>query len=338
MSGSTPADGIDGPRALPLVSRRGALGIAYAAGLAALTGCGLRLDLPQPPPPVPTRRLVPDERLLVSLVRKLEALVDHADAVIAVRRGGKPVTTVRAVLAKQATVLRGRLTNDGVPTSVIDATPSVAATSASPTSSSGSASGSSPTASGDAVATPTPTVPALATALAGVTPAEWAGLASASAANRPLALSAQSARMAGGLLLGATAPFSPTPSSVRTTLVEHTAPLVYGFEVVAAQSIEGARKRALRALDEALELQRALGGSTDPAPGGWALPFAVTTPKEASRLAEHLFATSIGATTTLASAAKDAPSAEDIARWSARVQAIAARWGVPLTAFPGTES
>jgi hypothetical protein len=238
-------------------------------------------------------------------------------------------------LSKQVTVLRGRLTNDGVPTSVIDAAPSAAAKAAPSTTGRVPTSSSSPTTSGGA---PAPTVPALAAALVGVTPAEWAGLASASAANRPLALSAQSARMAGGLLLGATAPFAPTPSPVRPTLVEHTAPLVYGFEVAAAQSAGTARTRAMRALDEALELQRALGGGAAPAPGGWALPFPVTTPKEASRLAEHLFATSIGATTTLATASKDAPSAEDTARWSARVQAIAARWGVPLTAFPGTES
>ena len=42
-----------------------------AAILAAVTGCGLRVDLPQPPPPVPTRRRAPDEALVIGVVRTL---------------------------------------------------------------------------------------------------------------------------------------------------------------------------------------------------------------------------------------------------------------------------
>jgi hypothetical protein len=311
---------MDAPGVLHQVSRRATLGMAYAAGLAALTGCGLRLDLPPPPPPIPTRRLVPDEKLLIGLVRDLDALAAEAAAVAETGRATRSVATVRGLLTRQTKVLVGRLTNDGVPTSVIRT--------GAPT---GSPSTTTPPA-----AQSEPTVAALAKGLASIDAGAWTGLAAATTANRPIALSVQSVRFAGSLLLGGTVPFSPTAGALRPSLVQHTAPLVYGFEVVAAQSEDGARARAQQALAEAHELQRALGGSADPAPGGWALPFPVTTNKEATRLATHLLRTSIAATTTLAAASKEARSLEDLARWSGRVQVLAARWGLPLTAFPGT--
>lgn len=322
MSGSTPGDGIDTPGMLHQVSRRAALGMAYAAGLATLTGCGLRLDLPPPPPPIPTRRLVPDEKLLIGLVHELEALAAAAAAVTEPGRAARSVATVRGLLTRQATVLVGRLTNDGVPSSVIhpDASAGTPGTTTTP------------------AARSEPTVAALAKDLAAVDAAAWTGLASATTANRPIVLSVQSVRFAGSLLLGGTVSFAPSAGALRPTLVQHTAPLVYGFEVVAAQSAGSARTRALQALTGAVELQRALGGSADPAPGGWALPFPVTTTKDANRLATHLLSTSIAATTTLAAASKDARSLEDLARWSGRVQVLAARWGLPLKAFPGTGS
>lgn len=319
MSGSTPGDPTDVPGALHRVSRRAALGLGYAAGLAALTGCGLRLALPQPPPPVPTRRLVPDEKLLIALVHELEGLAGEAQGVTGAGRAARTVASVRELLAEQVKVVTGRLTNGGVPTSVIHA---------------GTA-GSTGTPAATTAAT---TVAALAKDLAAIDAADWTGLASATAANRPLVVSVQSVRFAGSLLLGGAVPFAAAASPARASLVEHTEPLVYGFEVVAAQLKDDARAKALGSLEEATELQRALGGSTAAAPGGWALPFPVTTAKEANRLATHLLETSIAATTTLAAASRDARSLEDVARWSGRVQVIAQHWGLPLTAFPGTSS
>lgn len=323
MSGSTPGDPIDAPGALHRVSRRTALGLGYAAGLAALTGCGLRLDLPQPPPPVPTRRLVPDEKLLIALVHELGRLADEAKELRGAGRAPRTVASLGELLAEQVKVVTGRLTNDGVPTSVIRA---------------GTSTGSAGSTGAPAATAAAPTVAALAKDLSAIDAPNWTGVASATAANRPLVVSVQSVRFAGSLLLGGAVSFAAATSAVRPSLVEHTEPLVYGFEVVAAQLKEEARAKALRVLDGATELQRALGGSTTAAPGGWALPFPVTTAKEASRLATHLLETSIAATTTLAAASRDARSVEDVARWSGRVQAMAQEWGLPLTAFPGTTS
>lgn len=323
MSGSTPGDPTDVPGALHRVSRRAALGLGYAAGLAALTGCGLRLALPQPPPPVPTRRLVPDEKLLIALVHELEGLAGEAQGVTGAGRAARTVASVRELLAEQVKVVTGRLTNGGVPTSVIHA---------------GTSTGTVRSTATRAATTAATTVAALAKDLAAIDAADWTGLASATAANRPLVLSVQSVRFAGSLLLGGAVPFAAAASPARASLVEHTEPLVYGFEVVAAQLKDDARAKALGSLEEATELQRALGGSTAAAPGGWALPFPVTTAKEANRLATHLLETSIAATTTLAADSRDARSLEDVARWSGRVQVIAQHWGLPLTAFPGTSS
>jgi len=91
-----------------------------AAVLAVLVERGLRLDLPQPPPPVPTRRKAPDEALLLSVVGDLAVLVGDADALVSAGADGT-VKRVRAVLREQQRVLTGRLTNAGVPSSVIDA-------------------------------------------------------------------------------------------------------------------------------------------------------------------------------------------------------------------------
>jgi hypothetical protein len=171
--------------------------------------------------------------------------------------------------------------------------------------------------------------------LAGLEIAEWTATAAATPTNQDLVLSIRSVRLAGADLLGAEVAFDAKPTPARPLLVERTAPLVYGFEVVAAQSSGNARTRALTALGEATDLLTALGGTSTTAPGGWALPFPVTTGKEATRLAQHLLGTAIAATTTVADATADALSLEDAGRWSARVQAMGARWGLPLSAFPG---
>jgi hypothetical protein len=174
--------------------------------------------------------------------------------------------------------------------------------------------------------------------LADLETADWTATAAATPPNQDLVLSIRSVRLSGADLLGSAPTFDAKPSPARPLLVERSAPLVYGFEVVAAQSAGGARTRALTALGEATDLLTALGGTSTTAPGGWALPFPVTTPQEATRLAQHLLGTAIAATTTLADTAPDARSLEETGRWSARVQAMGARWGLPLTAFPGMDA
>lgn len=336
MTGSARGAGSDVPVAQPHPTRRAVLGLTYAAGLAALGGCGLRLDLPEPPPPIPTRRLVPDEGLLVDLVRELEDLAAQASVVTQPGGSARTVTTLAGLFAEQGRVVTGRLTNDGVPTEVIHPTPAVspsAMASGAPTAPTPSAAAPTTPAAKQA---PSPvTLAAYAKRLAGVDTSDWTVAAAATPTNRDLVVSVHSVRLAGAALLGTDLSFGAKASPTRPLLVERTAPLVYGFEVVAAQSSGSARTRALTALDEAVDLLHALGGTSPTAPGGWALPFPVTTAKEATRLAEHLLGTAIASLPTVAEAASDAASLAEVGRWSARVQAMGARWGLPLTPFPG---
>jgi hypothetical protein len=114
--------------------------------------------------------------------------------------------------------------------------------------------------------------------------------------------------------------------------------LVYGFEVVAAQSVGAARKTALATLDS-LRLLLAEVGPDLPGPalpGGWQLPYAVTTPEAAARLAHDLLVRAIDATTTVLPVSAPAAGLAELAAWSARVQALGPAHGIPLMAFPGT--
>ena len=303
----------------------------YAAGLALLSGCGVRLDLPQPPPPVPTRRKVPDEDLLIRFVRDLREIVVTEQTVVAVGRGGPSLPTLLALHEEQVKVLVGRLTNDGVPTAEIDA-PDVTAAHPSPTAavpSPSPAPGSGPASPGRATV-----VTALIDRLAQRSASDWADLAGATGPTRGLLFPATAARLAGAVLLGRALPFPPTPSAARPAIVERTAPLVYGFEIAAAQADAAGRKRALLALEALQSLSRELG--EEPSASAWSLPFPVTTPAAATRLGTHLLRTAIdGAADTLGTA-PTAQSLQDAATWSARIQVLGPSWSVPLTAFPGT--
>jgi hypothetical protein len=318
--------------------------------LTAVAGCGLRLDLPQPPPPVPTRKPAPDERFILAVIKDLRSLV-RAGATLEPR--GEARSVVRETLAaqrRQIAVLTGRLTNAGVPTAEI-----AAATAPNPV--------TAPTSSGAAESTATPSVrpgatagspsaqagsPAdvatvrsvadLASVLATITPDRWAALAATTAGTRDLVLAAWSSRLASAVLLGAGVDPTTTPSAARPRIIDQTSPLVYGFEVAAAQSTGARRTRALATLDALRRLDLAVAGSTTSTPGGWALPFPVTTPAEAQRLATHLLGTAVDATVDVAGPTPDGPALDDTARWSGRVQALATDWGMPVAAFPGTST
>ncbi|WP_076263168.1 DUF4439 domain-containing protein [Intrasporangium flavum] len=283
-----------------------------AAVLAVLVDRGLRLDLPQPPPPVPTRRKAPDEDLLLSVVADLSVLVTAADDLVSAGAGGT-VRRVRTVLREQRRVLTGRLTNAGVPSSVIAAAEKKAA----------------------AAAPPVRTRADLAARLADVPRTRWAQVAEATADTRSLLLAALSAQIAGSALLGADVAVPDPASPSRPTIVARTQPLVYAFEVVAAQAGAEDRGRAADTLAGLTRLEIATSGTSPTMPSGWALPFPVTTPADASRLAHEVLADSVDATVEVAGTAPNAASVEDAARWAARIQALAVDWDVPLTAFPG---
>lgn len=303
------------------VPRRAVLtGVVASLGL--LAGCGVRLDLPQPPPPVPTREKVADEDLLVGFVRDVRVLVAQAQALPAAEAAHAGVRDAVRVLREQDVVLTGRLTNAGVPTAVINTAPVSGPT-------------ASTTAAPDAATGPG----RLGAVLAELPTGRWESLAGSHTDTRLILLSATSARLAAAVRLGAAvAPRGQSPQAVHAALLERTAPLVYGFEVVAAQSTGAARTAALTTLDALHALLDDVGPGLPgrALPGGWQLPYAVTTPQAAARLARDLLRRAIGATPQLVALARSATGLENVAAWSARVQALGPAHGIPLTAFPGT--
>ncbi|CAN7319676.1 hypothetical protein LJR027_001601 [Terrabacter sp. LjRoot27] len=323
--GSRVMDGLGRPPRRLLVLGGG------AAALALLVDRGLRLDVPPPPPPVPTRRPAPDEALLLSAVADLERVVAAETSVLEGDEGGALVRRLRTVNREQLRVLRGRLTNAGVPTTVIDA-----AVAAGPVPSSQAGSTGTPSPSGAAATSPPPvrTRRALAALLDSLGPDDWSALTTATADTRELLAAAYGQRLAGAVLLGRDVAVSP-PSPVRPAVVSRTSPLVYAFEVVAAQSSGDQRARAEDTLAALLRLDIAVSGVSSTTPAGWALPFPVTTPDAAGRLATQTLSSAVDSGTEVAGPSPSAASLEDVARWSANIQALAVDWDVPLTAFPG---
>lgn len=330
MSGDTRTRGsrVREPRATP--PRRVLLIGGAAAALAILTDRGLRLDLPQPPPPVPTRRAAPDEALLVAVVRDLD------DLLRAWPRASKPAALAKArdVLTEQRRVLEGRLTNDGVPTEEITARPTGAPAAPAPTT-------QAPTGSATSAPTPTPSpttrlsVADLASRLVAVPTEHLLATTDAAAGTRELLTAAYGSLYTCAGLLGANVPPSTATTAVRGDLAERTSPLVYAFEVVAAQSSGSQRRRALAALDRLRALERLVGRAAGTS--GWSLPFPVTDQSSARRLADSVLSRALGAVGELLGAAPTAESLDNVARWLAAIQLAAVAWGRDPVAFPGME-
>ncbi|EWT00350.1 hypothetical protein N865_16155 [Intrasporangium oryzae NRRL B-24470] len=325
--------------ALGQTPRRVVLTGLGAAALAVLVDRGLRLDLPQPTPPVPTRRLATDERILLPVIAELRELVaaDHAVA------AGRPKTSVPArlerVQAEQLHVLTGRLTNQGVPTEVIDAaTPRPATPSSGRTGASATASTPSSTKPAPSSSPPPRTTGELARRLDTLTTADWRAAALATPPTRGLLSAAYGVRLAGVLLLGREVPLDATASLARPAMAAATLPLVYAFEVVAAQSTGGQRTAATTTLESLRTLARAVSGPGTADPGGWALPYPVTSPADARRLATDVLRTAVASHVDVAGPRPSAGTLEDVVRWSAHIQALATEWRVPLTPFPGAEA
>lgn len=314
-----------------------------AAALALLVDRGLRLDLPQPPPPVPTRRPAPDESILLPAVADLREVVDATSSLVAARPNDALAARLEKLFAEQLRVLTGRLTNAGVPSEVIDAaTPRPAAPATATTTGSPATTGTpSPTSSATGRPPTSPRPPRtraeLARRLDRITAADWAAAAGATTRTRELLSAAYGMRLASARLLGREVPLADTATPARPAMAAQTLPLVYAFEVVAAQSADSVRERALGTLDDLHVLAREVSGPDTADPGGWALPHPVTTPAEARRLATEVMRSAVASQVDVAGAKPTATVLEDVARWSAAVQSLATDWSVPLTAFPGTE-
>ena len=334
----------------PCPSRRGVLTLGLGAAAAmSLAACGIRLEDDAPRIPlIPTRQPIPGESFLLALWQHSDDLAVRASSV------GGPATGVPARLAalhrRQVTVLEAELGRLGIPRKVLDtaaATPSTAAT--------GTATGAA-TATGTGTPSGRPTGSAtIAPSVKGpeglaadeasdLGPTAVASLATVPSAAVPLVGSVLAQRAAAATLLGGPATW-PEPNwsapSLAASYLASTRAAVYGFEVVAAQSPNGAQHTlalaTLATLESRAQDQESLAGASAGPPAlGYPLPFAVTTAAAARRLAVRLL------TELRASIARDMGSTGGdvgplgaLVQWLADTEVLASQWGVKLSAFPG---
>jgi len=314
---------------MPCVWSRRSLLVALAAGsVAALSGCRVQLDAGAPHIPlVPTRVPMQDEKTLLAVLGGSTALESLAKAV-----GGAPTSItgrLNAVHATQVGVITRLLRDGGVPQSLIGAS-----------------------------ATPGPTAPATGAVVSSavVSPAVLSAaesdstrdvsLAGFSNAHVALIGSMLAQRIAAVTLLGGTAarivPFGLRGAEV-VRMLEAARAAVYGFEIVAAQIDGGGRALAMSTLaslrNRAAELETLVGSSAAPPPLGYELPFPVTDPPGARRLALHLLeALLTRQAAALEPATGDTAALATLVPWLGATEAMAFPWGAPLTAFPGLTS
>jgi len=342
----------------PRVARRRVLTAAGGlVGTMALAGCGIRLEHDAPDLPLIPRQPIPAEDALVALTLECAALAEQAAAA-----GSTPLLTALAGLhARQHDVLVTALSAKGVPSTAL-APPTPSTTSAGTATPSGTpstspSSGVSPS-PGATPATPAGPTPQALAALAAAEAAALdrrAALVAAEPDLRPSVCAVLAQRYAASALLGGRPP-SPTPDRTSgagtaggwavpadaVPLLTATRSAAYALEVVAAQSSTTQRRRALTALrtlsDLLAEQAATLGDTTPEPPLGYQLPFPVTTPAEADRLATLVltrlrgaYGATLGPLTDTAAAA----AFERLPWWLGRVEVLAHGWDAPLQAFAG---
>lgn len=332
----------------PCPSRRAALGLGVGAVAAVtLAACGIRLEDDAPHVPlIPTRKPIPGEAFLVGLWRECGTLTEEAAAL-----GGAPkaLPSVLAGLHRdQSRVLREELRRLAVPDQVLDQ-PSPATSSRGPSAGTNAATGTpatgTPTAGTPTTGAPTGGPQSLAALeAAAVGGAAFRSLARAVTPAVPLYGATLAQRAAAATLLGGTVAW-PDPAwespSLAASFLESTRAATYGFQVVAAQSPTGAQRTlsgsTLDALQTRALAQESLAGdAAGPPPLAYPLPFAVTTPVAARRLAVHLLtelrsavARQLGST-----GASDGPLGS-LVQWLSETEVLASRWGLALQPFPG---
>lgn len=343
---SHPVDGMPGAP-----SRRTALrALGLAAAVVPLAACGIRLEDDAPRVPlVPTREPVPGEAFLLSLWIGSSDLAAQAASI------GGAASSLPGQLGtlhrEQAGALRALLRRLGVPERVTAEAASAhqrARASATSTPSTGASSGaatSAPPADGTPEAGPERATPAAlgeaeSTALS---QEAFAGLAQVGREAAPVALATLAQRAAAATLLGKAVTWAEqtsVPAEFAAVALEATRAAAYGLEVVAAQSRDSQRTLAtttlgtLRARAAALS---DLAGDAGPPPSlGYPLPFPVTTPAAARRLAVHVLA---GLRASHAAAANDAvgeaSALTSCTQWLSEAEVLGYRWRTPLQPFPG---
>jgi hypothetical protein len=312
--------------AVPQWGRRKVLTLAGVGAASVLAGCRVRLEDDAPRVPLlPTREPVADEPLLLQTLTECRALQARAAALGGARTAS--AARLAVVHGRQVDVLEQVLRDARVPESAYAATPA-------PTSSAVPSAGSPPT--------PSRARLAAQEALA-VQPAALVALAAASARHLPLlsALTVQRA-VATTFLRGPVRWPSSTaaPVAAAPELLTAVRSAVYGFEVVAAQSNGAARARAVGVLatlrPHAEQLEVLAGPRAAAPPLGYDLPFPVTTPAAATRLARSLLrALLLSVGSAFEAGAEDVSALTGLLRWGAEIQTQALAWGAAPTAFPG---
>ena len=150
---------------------------------------------------------------------------------------------------------------------------------------------------------------------------------------------AAAVRLLGGRLPDGVPLTAPT-GELAAAQLEALRTAVYGFEVVVTQTDVSHRRAAGQTLGtlrtRSAELQMLAGPAAPPIPLGYALPFPVSTPAAAQRLATHLMtALRASIASQLPAVTGDAEGLTGTVQLLTDVCVHAVTWRVPLTAFPG---
>jgi len=303
-----------------LWSRRRLLATLAAGSVMAVSGCRVQLEEGAPRIPlVPTRVPMKDERTLLAVLDSTRSLGSLAKSV----PGGPAAIAGRlsAVHEAQVAVLERLLTEGGVPETLFGSLPA------------------------GVLSRPVLSPPVLP--LAVLSAAETASvsdlaLAGLTSANLALMGSLVAQRLAAVTLLGGTVAEVGSPglnAAQAVALLAAARSSVYGFEIVATHTDASGQLLAMTALSSlrsrVSELEK-LAGPVPPPPLGYVLPFPVTDPGSARRLALHVLdalLSDLGA--ALEPAAGDADSLATLTHWLGETESMASRWGAPLAAFPG---
>jgi uncharacterized protein DUF4439 len=332
-------------------TRRTALGaLALAAVTLPLAACGIRLEDDAPRLPlVPTREPIPGEAFLLGLWLGSGDLAD-----LAARVGG-PATSLPARLAplhrEQAAALRSLVGRLGIPDRVAADAEAAHRRAQDATATAGSSTAATPPSTGSAAtpgsATNTPAVPTTASLAAAeaeaLAPESFAELAALSAKAVPVAAAALAQRAAAATLLGKTVRWAEQPAveaRLAATALESIRSAVYGFEVVAAQSRDAQRALATTTLAtlraRAAVVSTLAGEAAAPPSLGYPLPFAVTTPAAARRLAVSVLGgLRASHAAAIEGAAGAAGSLASCVEWLAEAEVLAYRWRMAPQPFPG---
>lgn len=323
---------------MPVVWSRRAVLLGLGTGaLSALAGCSVRLEHDAPHLPfVPTLEPAPDQAALLAALHRARSLRASAD-----RAGGAPQglpAQLAALHGRQVQTLEQLLRADNVP---IPAAPTPPVT---------------PSAKGTATSTKaTKATKAAKVAKAAkelgvleagaVTSTSLARLAEVSSANLGVLGTLLAQQAAAGTLLGHAPAWPVITGPTRdpaAALLTATRSAVYGFQVLAARTPLKQRGVATTTLttvrSQSDTLETLAGTSAAPPPMGYQLPFPVTDAASRRRLGQQLLTRLIASTASILNASSpEANAAAGVVQLLSAQVVLGARWGVPLTPFPGLE-